>query len=283
MLANATSSEVTPHIDVEKLESHMLSMPQVECPVVHHFGPQTYIREVTLPAGAIALGHAQRFPQLNVMLTGKVAMVMDDTTVKVLEAPMIFMGEPGRKAGYIIETCTWLNIYPNPTDERDIDKLEDMFLDKSGVFKSQEQPDVHQEDREDFLWLINRAGFGEDTVRAQSENLADQIPMPAGYDHVTIRKSPIEGKGVFLSYPCPEGSLIGPARIGDMRTPIGRYTNHSKTPNCEFIRAGDGSIWLRALDDIKGCMGGGQGDELTIDYAQALSLSGVYINRGEVQ
>ena len=60
---------------VADLEKEMLGMPQADCPVAHHFGPGIYIREVTLPAGIFAVGHTQRYEHLNIMLTGKVAII----------------------------------------------------------------------------------------------------------------------------------------------------------------------------------------------------------------
>lgn len=282
MLAKATKQEVMNPAELEQLESHMLDFPQVECPVVHHFGPGVYIREVTLPAGTFAVGHAQRHEHLNIMLAGSVAVLGDDGEVKVLHAPLIFTGQPGRKVGVILETCIWQNVYPNPDNERDVDVLEAKWLDKSGTWQAHEAAkqlsliDAHEADRLDFLKVVKLAGFDEATVRAQSENQADQIPMPDGFARITVRPSPIEGQGIFLSYPAEQGELIGPARLNGMRTPLGRYTNHSRTPNAVFVKQG-GDIYLYALRRIAGCTGGSQGEEVTIDYRQALALSGIYL------
>jgi len=71
------------------------------------------------------------------------------------------------------------------------------------------------------------------------------------------------------------GDLIAPARIAGMRTPAGRYTNHSNTPNSAMILTACGDINLIALRDIEGCKGGDNGEEITIDYRQALALSGI--------
>lgn len=282
MLAEATKQEVMNPAELEQLESHMLNLPQVECPVVHHFGPGIYIREVTLPAGTFAVGHAQRHEHLNIMLSGAVAVLGDDGEVNVLHAPLIFTGQPGRKVGVILETCIWQNVYPNPDDERNVDVLEAKWLDKSGTWQAHESAkqlsliDSHDEDRMDFLKVVKLAGFDEATVCAQSENQVDQIPMPDGFARVTVRPSPIEGQGIFLSYPAEQGELIGPARLNGMRTPLGRYTNHSRTPNAVFVKHGD-DIYLYALRRIAGCTGGSQGEEVTIDYRQALALSGIYL------
>lgn len=287
MLVETTSRGLTSPAELEKLESHMLQLPQAECPVEHYFGPGVYIREVTLPAGVLAVGHTQKHSQLNVMISGSVAMLDDAGNVKVLKAPMIFVGKPGRKVGFVIDTCVWQNVYPNPDDLQDIDALESKWLDKSGSWKSHEAEAhlkavaAHEDDRVDFSEMVVQAGFDESTVRAQSENEADQIAMPEGFTRVTLRKSPIEGLGVFLSYPAEDRELIGPARINDMRTPLGRYTNHSKNPNAVFVKDGD-DVYLYATRRIAGCAGGGQGEEVTVNYRQALSLSEIYIAGGSL-
>lgn len=288
MLAGAKSHSIVDPAKIEQVESHLLDLPQAECPVVHHFGPGIYIREVTLPAGTLAIGHAQRFDHLNIMLTGAVAMVGDDGQTKVLRAPMIFVGKPGRKLGYVLETCIWQNVYA--TEERDIDKLESMFLDKSATWQAHaeaaKQLEVYhrREDREDFELVVRLAGFTPAAVRAQSENPHDQIPMPSGFaPKFTVRDSAIEGKGVFLSAPVEQGEVIAPARVDGMRTPAGRYTNHARNPNAKFVKDESGDIWLVATQRISGCSGGNQGEEVTVDYRQALALSGINLIEGESQ
>lgn len=265
-------------IEVGKIESFLLKMPQVECPVIHHFGPSIYIREVTLQAGSIVIGHVQKYEHLNIMLSGKVALLNDDNSVKILEAPMIFVGKPGRKIGYILETCVWQNVYA--TNETDVQKLEDHFLIKSEAFKINEESlkkiDFleRERDRDDFHLMLKQFGFNEETVRMQSENLEDQIEMPLAFkNRLTIRDSSIEGKGAFLSSTLLENEIIAPARINKMRTQAGRYVNHSANPNAKFIKDSNGDIWLVSIKKINGCVGGNHGDEITVDYRQALLLS----------
>lgn len=279
MLAVQNKAEID-STKVEAVESEMLELPQVECPVVHHFGPGIYIREVTLPAGTLAIGHAQRFEHLNIMLTGAVAM-LNNGEVKVLHAPAIFVGKPGRKIGYVIERTVWQNVYA--TEETDIDKLEATYLEKSETWHEhasavkQLEHAARNEDREDFERVLMQSGFSAETVRAQSECEDDQIQMPDGFSRFTVRESAIEGRGAFLSFPADEGEIIAPARIGGFRTPAGRYTNHSKYPNARFEVNGAGDIYLVALRRISGCQGGGMGEEVTVDYRQALSLSGIQL------
>jgi hypothetical protein len=88
---------------------------------------------------------------------------------------------------------------------------------------------------------------------------------------VQVSKSPIEGKGLFATCEFKPGDIIAPSRVGDFRTPAGRYTNHSKHPNAKMVSVGD-NIYLEATTDIKGCTGGNLGDEISVDYRQSAEL-----------
>jgi hypothetical protein len=277
MLATVNKKELTHPEKLELLEGYMLDLPQAECPVIHHFGPGIYIREVHLPAGIFAVGHAQRFEHLNIMLKGAVAMVGEDGQLKVVRAPTIFTGQPGRKFGYVLEDTIWQNVYA--TEETDVDSLEATYLDKSFTWEEHNsglaelRTSLHFDDRSDFEELLKETGYTAEAVRLQSENNADQINLPQGYaPKVTVRESYIEGKGIFLSAPAEEGEVLGPARLGGMRTLLGRFTNHAKNPNAEFKVMPNGDIYLIALRRISGCVAGEQGEEVTVNYRQALSL-----------
>ena len=134
--AEVTLEQVHP---LDSVEAAMLEAEQVECPVNHHFGPGIYIREAFLPAGTYVMGHAHKSEHMNVMLKGKMAVIVDGEA-KVIEGPCIFTGQAGRKFAYIIEDVVFQNIYA--TTETDIDVIEDMFVDKSAAWldaKQQEQ------------------------------------------------------------------------------------------------------------------------------------------------
>lgn len=258
---------------VKNLEVEMLKHEQAPCSVYHHFSPGLYIREVNLPAGIFAIGHHQKTRHLNIMLKGSVSILNNDGSVSKLEAPMIFTGEPGRKCGYVHEDVVWLNVYP--TEETDIEKLEETYLDKSdNWYAAQPQSGLRVEDREDYYKALEEYGFNENTARAQSENPNDQIPFPSGSYQVGVFPSPIEGRGLFATGFIGAGTVIAPARINGKRTPAGRYTNHAKYPNAAMQFVGD-DIYLIASRDIPGCRGGQLGEEITIDYRQCFELQGV--------
>jgi hypothetical protein len=103
--------------------------PQVECKESHHFGPNIYIKEVTLPAGSVIVGKYHRHEHLCNMVSGRMIVVDSEGNRTELVAPMTFMAKSGRKIAYIIETVVFQNIFS--TSETDIQKLEDMIVDNS--------------------------------------------------------------------------------------------------------------------------------------------------------
>lgn len=271
--------------ETEKIDyatQKILALPQVDCPVAHYFGPGIYIREVTFIAGTLAVGHRQRNEQMNVFICGKIAMVSPENNILEIAAPMTFTAGPGQKMGYVIETAIWQNIYQNPDNCRDIDVLEARHLDKSGVWDDidgktrQERIAAHESDRIDYSAYLEELNLTDECVRAHSEYSSDQIPFPPGISSViTVRNSDIHGRGIFASWPFSKGEIIGPARIDGKRTPFARYTNHSQSPNAKFIRADNGDIYVVSIEDIHGCRGGNQGDEITIDYRETIKLDEV--------
>jgi hypothetical protein len=132
----------TPEFSIDALEAEMLACPQIECPIQHHFGPGVYIREGFMPAGTYAIGHAHKHDHMNIILSGKAAVVMDGE-VRIITGPYIFNGKPGRKVSYFLEDTVWLNIHP--TDETDIEKLEEIFVDKSDAWKNAKEDLLHIE------------------------------------------------------------------------------------------------------------------------------------------
>lgn len=261
----------------------MLQMPQASCPVVHHFGPGLCVREVFMSAGTLAIGHTQKFEHMNVLLRGSVMVVNDDGTTSVLKAPLMFIGKPGRKIGYVLEDMVWQNIYA--TDLKNPDDVEAFFVDKSKEWQDDQAAKfavsraAHAHDRLDYEGVVAASGFTPEQIREQVENTDDQIW--AENQITRVSESPIHGKGLFVTHPVKAGEVICPARINGMRTQAGRYTNHSATPNAKMVMRTNGDVDLVALVDLEGCLGGGVGVEVTIEYRHALALSNLALKNQE--
>jgi hypothetical protein len=118
---------LTKQTKLETILPELRALPQLDCKEKHYFGPGLYVREVTMPAGAIIVGKPHKTEHLCVMLQGHMRVKNENGEVVELKAPATFVGKPGRKIAYIIETVVFQNIFA--TEETDIEKLEHMFID----------------------------------------------------------------------------------------------------------------------------------------------------------
>jgi hypothetical protein len=268
------------------IAAEFLRLPQAECPVEHRFGPGMYIRQLTIPVppqadAVFSIGMNHRFPHLSVMLKGRVSMLRPDGEVVELKAPQVFISPPGQKVGIIHEEMVWLNVHA--TDETDVQKLEAMLYSPSEALDAAREQRLiegisrHRDDIEDFAAAIAELGFTAAQVRSMSENESDRCDFLMGFEQrFTIAKSPIEGMGVFATAAFEPGETIGPARLcrdGLKRTPLGRYLNHAKEPNAFVAPLVGGQLDVIATKPIRGSTGGLAGDEITLDYRQAYSVS----------
>tara|TARA_R110000823_G_scaffold109864_2_gene229572 strand:+ start:71 stop:916 length:846 start_codon:yes stop_codon:yes gene_type:complete len=266
---------IAKHEGVEEIEAELLNMPQVDPGIIHRFGPGIYIREMSVPAGTMFIGHSHKYPHTNILLAGTV-VVQVNGEMQTIIAPSIFVAAPGRKLAYVIDDCVWQNIYA--TEETDIEKLENMLVDKSETFteyngeRADFKSQMIADDREDYQAVLQEFNTTDSVIRKITEDTSDQIDMPHPWcDAVTKKASDISGQGLFANRQFKCGEIIVPSRISGKRTPSGRYVNHSKRPNCFFIKTDAGDIYLIAKQDIDGCNGGG--DELTVNYRQAATVS----------
>ena len=78
-------------------------------------------------------------------------------------------------------------------------------------------------------------------------------PLPT---NITIKKSDIEGLGLFSTEHIYKGTMLGmihyPLRDSYIRTPLGGFGNHSDDPNCDkMLMQEDGSWWIFTNRDIE--------------------------------
>lgn len=262
---------------IAEVEAYCLAQPQVGVEVVHHFGPGIYIRECRIKAGVFVTGHIHRFAHLNQMLAGRILMSENGSEFHEVKAPHRYQSEPGQKMGQALEDVVWQNIYA--TTITDVEELERWLFKKSAAFLDcaakvrDAQAALRKADQEDFFMVLDEFQISPYQARAESEREDDQVPMPAGY-HVMIRPSAIEGSGVFLQVPANAGDPIAPARISGKRTPVGRYTNHSRTPNAKFVEIGGDAILVATARIEPYSRETVPGDEITVDYRQVRALAG---------
>jgi hypothetical protein len=262
------------------LESVMLAMPehQIQIETKHYFAPGLYMREIFVPAGVTMIGKIQKTEYLNIVSKGDIS-VMTEAGLKRTKAPAVLRSHPGlKRAGYAHEDSIWVTVHQNPTNERDIDKLEqslfaETFAEVPAVMeRSEPEPVVTWQGRAkdyDKTYLSSNrtlddvliaTGTTRERMRAVSENTDDQVEFQPDVTGVSIDDSPIHGKGVFARKRFSKGDVIAPARIGGKRTPAGRYCNHAATPNSEAVMRENGDVDIVATTVIE------PGAEVVNDY-----------------
>lgn len=88
------------------------------------FGAALYGREMHLTKGAIIIGKIHKYPVLNVLLKGKLAVVSENGR-RIIEAPCVYSSDPNiRRVGHVLEDCIWLNVLmTNHVGEENLDEI----------------------------------------------------------------------------------------------------------------------------------------------------------------
>jgi hypothetical protein len=258
----------------------LIDQPQVTSPVIHRFGPGVYIREASYPKGTLIVGQDHVGEHINMLLKGKINVFDKHGNVQTLEAPYMFVAEPGAKIGYALEDVTWQNIYA--TSETDIEVLESTLFKAPEFFndyvdqKLLANVEAHKEDREDFDLMLKQTGWKAEDVERISHSREDCIPFPYGNYSLAPGESPIQGKGMFATAYIHKNQVIAPMRLNGKRTPAGYLVNHSKNPNTIAVINNVGDMYLVATKGIQGMLGGQLGEELTLDYRQVMLINNLW-------
>lgn len=112
----------------------MIGMPEVVCETTDLFCGGVYIREMKIPAGVTVVGHQHKTEHFTELTSGRVLLSIDGIAHEIV-APALFKAQPGRKVCHAITESIVRNIFA--TNETDVEKLEEMLLDKSELWVQQ--------------------------------------------------------------------------------------------------------------------------------------------------
>lgn len=105
---------------VERLEAILEQAPQIECQLQHRFAPGVYMREMLVPAGAVATGAVHKTEHLTIVV-GHCLLTTDDG-VQEFAGYSSFVSKPGAKRAIVAIQDTVVTTV-HPTEETDLDKL----------------------------------------------------------------------------------------------------------------------------------------------------------------
>jgi hypothetical protein len=106
------------------LEAALLEQEQRDCPVVHHYAPGIYVREMHVPPYTVLTGAVHKTEHLAMLIKGRIEVLTEDG-LQVLEAPCTILSRPGiKRVGRTFEEgAVWSTIHANPDDCRDMDVI----------------------------------------------------------------------------------------------------------------------------------------------------------------
>lgn len=125
LAASALSEPLLPR--VERLQQTMEHLPQVDCPVRHHFAPGIYAREINITAGTVVVGAMHKTQNLIVVSKGRLLVATEEGACEV-SAGDTLVCRPGKKNAVLaLEDARWTNFHANPDDETDLEVLTQRF------------------------------------------------------------------------------------------------------------------------------------------------------------
>jgi len=238
-------------------------MPQADIVTIHRFYPGIYERTVIIPPWTVLSG-AEHKTDYSVRLERGIIAVNTDEGMKVLTGPMSFPVKAGlQRIGRVLgEKVIWVDTYENPDNCQDLKLLEQRLY----VVPECDLGDNRRIalDRADYESFVKELGISQERIEQIVTNHDDMVePLLTS---VELRESQIHGLGLFALEDFKQGQLICPGRLGEHRTPAGRYINHSMHPNTESY-AQDDDIWAKAKRNIL------KGEEILTDYREAVRVN----------
>lgn len=131
----AGHSPVTPSLirnSILGLEELMKGAPdevKLGIETMHNFIDGTYVRTVLMPAGSLITGKIHKQEHIVIISQGSASVVSEELGAKHLSAPMLYVSPPGvKRLLFIHSDMIMTTVHPNPTNTRDIAKLEDELI-----------------------------------------------------------------------------------------------------------------------------------------------------------
>ena len=97
-------------------------------PLKHTFADGIYIRQMDMKADSMVVGAIHNHLHVWFLLTGRLAVITEDATEEFI-SPCYVLATPGSKRViYAMEDSIFVNVHKNPSNIKDIKKLEDEIV-----------------------------------------------------------------------------------------------------------------------------------------------------------
>jgi len=139
-MTKLTKKQIKVRDAIEAIESFLMDNsdnPEVAIgdsdifPLKHTFVDGLYIREMKMEKGSFAIGKLQKNEHLWMLLQGKLTVTTQSSSEEYI-GPCYVKANPGeKKAVYAHEDSIFVNIYPNPDNTEDLEKIENTWIAKN--------------------------------------------------------------------------------------------------------------------------------------------------------
>ena len=121
---------------IDRLQSEMVKIPQVELQTEHYFVPGMYCRRVYRPAGTLIVGKVHKHPHFFLCAKGEI-IAWTEKGMKKLQAGDVVECKPGTKR-VTLATQDSIGVTIHKTDKTDLDEIEKELVepDNTALFDS---------------------------------------------------------------------------------------------------------------------------------------------------
>ena len=120
---------------VETLENAMLASDDVRIakgnsdmfPLKHSFSEGVYIREMFMPKGGLVIGKLYKISHTWFLLSGELEVATDEGNEYYIGPCYVNAPEGTKRVLHAVSDVIFVNVYPNPENITDTDKLEEIL------------------------------------------------------------------------------------------------------------------------------------------------------------
>jgi hypothetical protein len=120
---------------VETLENAMLASDDIRIakgnsdmfPLKHSFSEGVYIREMFMPQGGLVIGKLYKISHTWFLLSGELEVATDEGTEYYIGPCYVNAPEGAKRVLHAVSDVIFVNVYPNPENITDTDKLEEIL------------------------------------------------------------------------------------------------------------------------------------------------------------
>ena len=105
----------------------LVNLPDI-CPITHNFTDGLYMRQMKLRANDLVISAMHHTNHFWFLLSGKVIVEADDEIVEHIAPCWSYSIKGTKRLIRCIEDCVWINIIANPSNTKDIDKIDNNFF-----------------------------------------------------------------------------------------------------------------------------------------------------------